>query len=55
MGLAAYEIFRTLTCSVYSELLIRRSPPRLFTAAARIGLRPAPARAEWRTDSEAKL
>jgi len=35
-------VFRTLTCSVYSELFIRRSPPRLFTAAARTGLRPAP-------------
>jgi hypothetical protein len=30
------------------ELLIRRSPPRLFTAAARTGLRPAPeSRSRW--------
>src|SRR5258708_23865117 len=36
-------VFRTLTCSRSRlELLIRRSPPRLFTAAARTGLRPAP-------------
>ena len=27
---------------ITSELFIRRSPPRLFTAAARTGLRPAP-------------
>ena len=27
---------------ISSELFIRRSPPRLFTAAARTGLRPAP-------------
>jgi hypothetical protein len=36
-------VFRTLTCSgSCPELLIRRSPPRLLTAAARTGLRPAP-------------
>ena len=36
-------VFRMRTCSRSClELLIRRSPPRLFTAAARTGLRPAP-------------
>ena len=36
-------VFRIRTCSRSClELFIRRSPPRLFTAAARTGLRPAP-------------
>src|ERR1019366_9382131 len=39
----------TLTCPRSRlELLIRRSPPRLFTAAARTGLEPAPeSRSRW--------
>ena len=34
--------FGHLPARISSELFIRRSPPRLFTAAARTGLRPAP-------------
>src|SRR6202040_644206 len=42
-------VFWTLTCSKSClELLIRRSPPRRFTAAARTGLEPAPeSRSRW--------
>src|SRR6266446_6660203 len=42
-------VLTTLTCSRSClELLIRRSPPRLFTAAARTGLEPAPeSRSRW--------
>ena len=37
-------VFRMHTCSrSYPELFLQRSPPRLFTAAAWSGLRPAPA------------
>ena len=41
--------FRTPTCPrSIPGLLIRRSPPRLLTAAARTGLRPAPeSRSRW--------
>ena len=41
--------FRTPTCpESYPGLFFRRSPPRLFTAAARTGLRPAPeSRSRW--------
>src|SRR6202040_3658069 len=42
MGLLSF-VFRMLTCSRSClELLLQRSPPRLFTAAAWSGLRPAP-------------
>src|ERR1700722_18682899 len=42
MGLLAL-VFPTLTCpGSCPGLFTRRSPPRLFTAAARAGLRPAP-------------
>ena len=42
MGLLAL-VFPTLTCpGSCPGLFTRRSPPRLFTAAARVGLRPAP-------------
>ena len=42
MGLLAL-VFPILTCPGSSPgLFTRRSPPRLFTAAARAGLRPAP-------------
>jgi hypothetical protein len=48
MGLLTL-VFWTLTCSKSClELLIRRSPPQLFTAAARTGLEPAPeSRSRW--------
>jgi hypothetical protein len=42
MGLLSF-VFRMHTCSRSClELLLQRSPPRLFTAAAWSGLRPAP-------------
>src|SRR5450631_3927739 len=42
MGLLSL-VFPTLTCpGSCPGLFTRRSPPRLFTAAARAGLRPAP-------------
>src|SRR5450631_4796022 len=42
MGLLSL-VFPTLTCpGSCPGLFTRRSPPRLFTAAARSGLRPAP-------------